>query len=119
MRSLQRNMRELWYANLESSTPVYDEWGNETGETDDAYTSPPVAFSANVSAATGQAAAEAFGAFTDYSRVISTCDMDCPLKVGTRVWFGAEPTKDHNYVVVRIADSLNALLIALKEVTVS
>lgn len=109
----------MWYANLESSTPVVTEDGNETGESDDKFTDPPVELSVNVSAATGQAVAEAFGAFTDYSRAISTCDMDCPLKVGSRVWFGVEPPAEHNYVVVRRADSLNCLLYALREVTVS
>lgn len=119
MRELNRNKRELWYANLISSEPVKDEWGNETGESDDTFSDPPVKLYLNVSAATGQAAAEAFGAFTDYSRVISTCDLACPLQIGSRVWFDTQPPKSHNYVVVRKADSLNSLLIALKEVTVS
>lgn len=119
MRSLNRNKRRIWYANLESSTPVTDADGNETGESDDKFTDPPVELWLNISAATGQAVAEAFGAFTDYNRAISTCDLDCPLKEGSRVWFGSDPSADHNYVVVRRADSLNSLLYALKEVTVT
>ena len=121
MRSLRRNERTIWYSTFVSSTPIVDEWGNETGETDDVFTDPPGELRANISAASGQAAAEAFGAFTDYSRVISTCDMDCPLAVGSRVWFGVGPSPEqpHNYIVVRRADSINSILIALKEVTVT
>ena len=119
MRSLERNKRILWYANLIKSDDIDDEWGYDTGEDNEVYTDPPVELHMNVSAATGEAAAEAFGAFTDYSRVISTCDLQCPLEIGSRVWFGVKPDEDHNYIVTRKADSLNALLIALKEVTVS
>lgn len=117
MRSLVRNKRKMWYSLYQDQTPIVDENGYRTGETDEKFSDPEILM-ANISAATGQAVAEAFGAFTDYSRVISVCDMSCPLEVGSRVWFGVEPPKDHNYMVVRVADSINSKLYALKEVTV-
>lgn len=119
MRDLQRNKRLIWYANHIRDDAVTDEFGNDTGETIPVYTDP-VALKINVSAATGEAAAEAFGAFTDYSRTITTSDTSCPLKQNSRVWFGVEPSSGpHNYEVVRVADSLNGMLYALREVTVS
>ena len=118
MRSLLRNRRTLWYSNLSEKVPVKDENGDLTGEEKLVY-SEPQKLLLNVSAASGQAAAEAFGGFTDYSRVVSTCELSCPLQVGSRVWFDASPPAAHNYVVVRKADSLNCLLYALQEVTVT
>ena len=116
MRDFARNKRQLWYANMVSEEPVTDEWGYETGETNVVYEEPVLA-AYNVSGASGEAAAEAFGAFTDYSRTISTCDKQHPFKIGTRVWFGVNPPSGHNYVVSKVADSLNSVLVALKEVT--
>lgn len=119
MRDLQRNKRTIWYANHIRDEIVTDEFGNDTVETVPVYTDP-IALKINISAATGEAAAEAFGAFTDYSRTITTSDTRCPLKQNSRVWFGVEPSSSpHNYEVVRVADSLNGMLYALREVTVS
>lgn len=116
MTSLNANKRKLWYANPTGETvPVTDAWGNETGEEEQVYTDP-VSIQLNVSAASGAKTAEAFGSFTDYSRTIVTADMACPLKLNSRIWFGTYPPYEHNYVVVRVADCLNGLLYALKEV---
>lgn len=118
MRDLLRNKRKIWYANFVSSSIKYDDNGNEMGAVDE-YTDPAL-LRINVSAATGEAAAEAFGAFTDYNRTLATADMSCPLQEGSHVWFGVEPEAEtYNYVVVKSADSVNGLLFALKEVSVS
>ena len=118
MMSLARNRRTIWVSNPQGDPqPVLDAAGNETSEYRQDYTAP-VQLAYNVSAATGEAVEEAFGAFTDYSRAVSTCDPDCPLRVGSHVWFGINPDGNtpHNYEVVRVADSLNSRLIALREV---
>lgn len=119
MRDLERNKRTIWYANHIRDETVVGEFGNETSETLPVYTDP-VQLRVNISGATGEAAAEVFGAFTDYSRTITTSDIHCPLKQHSRVWFGVDPTSStHNYEVVRVADTLNGLSYALREVTVS
>lgn len=119
MRDLQRNKRTIWYANHIRDETVVDEFGNETSETLPVYTDP-VQLRVNISGATGEAVAEVFGAFTDYSRTITTADVHCPLKQYSRVWFGVDPASNsHNYEVVRVADTLNGLAYALREVTVS
>ena len=117
MRGLRRNCRPLWYSLPGEKTPRIDAWGNETGEFDVAFT-PPVKLLANVSAASGEAAAQAFGGFTDYSRTICLSTAG-PLRVGARIWFGEEPPAPHNYELVKDADGLNGHLYALREVVVA
>jgi hypothetical protein len=58
-----------------------------------------------------------FGALTGYSRMVSYSGDTCPLDEGTLVWFGVNVSGPHNYVVVKVADSKNGYLIALREVS--
>ena len=118
MRTLNRNKRELWYALHTGDVVNLDEYGNETGETSPGY-GDAVMLRANVSAATGQEAVEAFGSFTGYSRTMCVADNRCPIEEDSIIWFGVEPTGAHNYIVVRKADSKNGVLYALQEVTVT
>ena len=65
--------RPLWYSNpVGKKTPVVDEWGNETGESAYKSWSEPAKLMLNVSPPTGSAEASPFGAFTDYSYVVSS-----------------------------------------------
>ena len=119
MRDLIRNKRSLWYALPVGSTPILDEYGNDTLEVEAAFSSP-LYLQANVSANIGQEAVEVFGSQTEYNRTLSITRMMCPLTEGCRVWFGKEPNDagdDNNYVVARVADSKNGYLVALREVT--
>ena len=118
MRNLIRNKRSLWYAVPVGSTPILDEYGNDTLEVEVAFSSP-LPFQANISANVGQEAIEVFGSQTEYSRTVSIAG-ECPLVEGSRVWFGVEPSEqatNHNYTVARVADSKNGYLLALREVT--
>ena len=119
MRNLIRNKRSLWYAVPVGSTPILDEYGNDTLEVEWTFSSP-LPFQANVSANVGQEAVQVFGSQTEYSRTVSIAGDECPLVEGSRVWFGTEPNEqasNHNYTVVRVADSKNGYLVALREVT--
>lgn len=119
MRNLNRNKRELWYATLVGSTPILDEYGNDTLEVEAVF-SPPLPFKANVSANAGQEAIEVFGSQTEYNRTLSVAGVMCPLIEGCHVWFGVEPNDNadnHNYIVARVADSKNGFLVALREAT--
>lgn len=118
MRSLRRNKRRIYYANLISETVNTDEYGNETSETTPVYGTPELV-EFNVSAAAGTEAVQAFGSFTAYTRTMFTSDNSCPIDEHSIIWFGVEPPATHNYVVVRKADSKNGILYALREVTVS
>ena len=118
MRSLNRNKRKIHYALYDRDEPILDEYGNESGESEPIY-GEAVELMANVSAASGEDMAQAFGNFTNYSRVLCVSDTSCPLDEQSIVWFGVEPDKPHNYIVTRKADSKNGILYALQEVTVS
>lgn len=118
MRTLNRNKRQIYYANRVSETPMYDEYGNETGEVIPIY-GVITPLRCNVSAASGGEAVQAFGNFTGYSRVLCVSDTSCPITEDSIVWFGAEPSKPHNYIVVCKADSKNGVLYALQEVSVT
>ena len=117
MRSLERNKRTLYYALYSGKTErVVD--GVYTGEYVETYTDP-VEMKANVSAARGNADDEVFGTNTEYSRTMVTTDMDCPIDVGSIVWFGVPTSGKHNYKVVCKADSINSISYALQEVKLS
>ena len=119
MRNLIRNKREMWYAIQVGSTPILDDYGNDTLEVEAVF-ADPLPFQANVSANAGQEAIEVFGSQTEYSRTVSIAGNECPLVEGCRVWFGVEPNEqatNHNYTVARVADSKNGYLVALREVT--
>lgn len=118
MRTLRKNERTIYYALYLGETENVDENGNLTSESTPEY-GDPVMFKCNVSAATGADAVQAFGNYAEYSRTICVADTACPMDEDSIVWFGVEPDKPHNYIVVRRADSKNGILYALREVTVT
>lgn len=119
MRNQAANQRTIYYSNYTGLGDVFDEHGYRTGEVAPQYTEPEK-LRINVSTVKGEAEAEAFGQYLDYDRTLFTTNMDCPLKEESRIWFGKDPSKaPHNYIVVRRADSKNALRFAIKEVKVT
>lgn len=110
MRSLQRNWRELSYSTPVSVEPILDDYGNDTLEVKTVY-SEKKTLRANVSANVGQDAINVFGSLTGYSRTVTYFGQSCPLIEGSRVWFGSG-----EYLVIKVADSKNGYLIALREV---
>ena len=138
MRSLKKNMQKLYYATYSEEIPVYDtdDDGNIKYVEIDGVKEPILLgtapgynkseeFSANISAGKGDVQADVFGSSVDYSRTISTCDMDCPITKLTRLWIGCEPQYNEdgsvngdsaNYeVAAPPAKSLNGIVIAIKE----
>lgn len=116
MRSLNRNRRDLYYATMTGTEPIIDEYGNDTLEERPIYGRPTL-LRANVSANVGQEAVEAFGSLTEYNRVVCIAGLECVLHEGDKVWFGVDQTGPHNYLVVKVADSKNGFLVALREVS--
>lgn len=111
MRSLQRDWRIMEYAVPTSTEPILDEYGNDTLEVNTIY-SERKELRANISANVGQEAVNAFGSLTGYSRTITYWGESCPLIEGSKVWFGSG-----EYTVIKVADSKNGFLIALREVS--
>lgn len=111
MRNLNKNMRKMTYALPAGTESILDEWGNDTLEVKRSYTDF-AEYSANISSAVGEEAVKVFGSLTNYSRTISVADKNCPIAVeGTLIQFESK-----TYEVVKVADSLNGFLIAVREV---
>lgn len=123
MRTLERNKTPFWYCLYKGKVPILDD-GYETGETQIEY-SRPISMMANISASSGIAQAEQFGNLLSYDKVIVTDDIDCPIDENTVLFVERKPTYDdegnplYDYVVKRIAKSLNSISIAISKVTVS
>lgn len=123
MRCLNRNKTAFYYATYESRTPIVktDEYGNEfdTGEYELEY-SDPVLCKANISPVTGFTGTEIFGVSDGYDRVIVIDNPEIPIDEYTVLWIGADPdTAPYNFVVKKVARSLNSVAIAVSKVDVS
>lgn len=126
MLTLHRNKQEFYYCLYEGKTALYDEDENPTGEYEISY-SNPVKMLANISQATGNTSLEQFGNSVDYDKVIVTADLNCPIDENTVLFIDNLPVVDDNgdyvfnydYVVTKIAKSLNSISIAVKKVSVN
>lgn len=124
MKTLKRNQTPFWYLLYDRKEPVKDEYGNESGDTKVFYKTA-VECKANVSAATGSAQVEQFGSFAGYDKVIVTDDLSCPIDENTVLFIDKEPeysedgTPLYDYIVKRVARSLNSVSYAVSKVSVS
>ena len=124
MLSQDINKRQFHYCLFQGSEDLEDINGYKTGEKKLVYAAP-VAMSANVSEAKGRSEAEQFGTDLKYDKVILTCEMDCPIDEQTVLFVDREPAFDNDgcplfdYVVSRVAKSLNVITYAIKKVDVT
>lgn len=124
MRTMERNKTAFWYLLYDRKEPVIDEDGNETGEEKVVY-KEAMEFRANVSAATGSSQVEQFGALSGYDKVIVTDDTSCPIDENTVLFLDKSPAYDgdgkplYDYIVKRVAKSLNSVSYAVTKVSVS
>lgn len=126
MRCLERNKRSFYYALYKSKEAVIDANNNETGEIKIVYNTP-VQMYANISASVGDAQVEQFGTNLSYDKVIVTADMSCPIDENTvlcvdkDVSYTSEQNGDllYDYVVTKVAKSLNSISIAISKVKTS
>ena len=123
MRCLLRNKTAFYYALYMRKEPTYDGDGNENG-TRLVYRTPVRAL-ANISPATGTSQVEQFGNLSAYDRVIVLDDTSCPIDENTVLFVEREPSYNEDgsplfdYVVTKIARSLNSVSIAIRKVSVS
>lgn len=146
MRGLRRNMTPFYYCLYEKTDNIVDAEGNKLPEQVNYY-KDPVRMMANISPATGAVQMEQFGNLDSYDKVIVTCDMDCPIEENTVLFIDKEPefadaiTHEviegtafladdeinetpvkvplYDYIVRRVAKSLNSISIAVQKVSVS
>ena len=123
MRLMKRNLTPVWYCLFDKDVPVFD-GGYETGEKESTYQSPAMLL-CNVSPATGYAQVEMFGSLDSYDKVLMTDDMNCPIDENTVLFVDKSPEYDktgkplYDYIVRRVAKSLNVISIAVSKVKVS
>ena len=125
MRTLLRNKTTFYYASYIDETEIIDEYGNGTGEYDIAY-SNPIKVSGNVSAAQGEIQNRQFGESERYDKVIVLDERDVPLDEHSILWVDTLPHLNedgstdtpHDYIVRKIARSLNGVSIAISKVDV-
>ena len=125
MRCMTRNKRKFYYASYIGETEVFDEYGNLTGEYNLTYGNPIKMFG-NVSAAQGEIQSRQFGESESYDKVIVLDDINTPIDEYSILWVDTLPhlnedgTTDtpHDYVVKKVARSLNGVAIAISKVDV-
>lgn len=120
MTNLTINERQFYYALWEESIVQEDEWGNETGENVPIY-SEPYQMSANISEVRGLATTRTVGIEVDYDATILTHDLNCPIDEKSVLWVNTNPNDDEpfDYIVRRVAKSLNVITILIKRVDIS
>ena len=133
MRTMLRNKSRFAYALYESKRQKTDEYGNITGEYEIIY-SNPVSFSGNISAAKGETSTRQFGENESYDKVIVLDNDAPPIDEYTVLWVDTAPQVDetgallkndsgevvtpHDYIVKKVARSLNGVSIAISKVHV-
>ena len=125
MRCLLRNMREFYYARYEGKNEIEDEYGNKTGEYEVVY-GEPIKCRANVSAAQGEVQSRQFGESESYDKVIVLDEVDIPIDEYSILWVDSLPfdktdekVAPHDYIVKKVARSLNSVSIAISKVQVN
>ena len=125
MRILRKNCVRIFYATYIGKDPVLDDDGYQTGEYDIVYANP-VECKANVSSARGEAITRQFGEDESYDRVIVMDDPAVPITTSSVLWIDTVPTikedgttdTPYDYIVKRVAPSLNSVSIAVSKVNV-
>lgn len=134
MRCMNRNKVKFFYALYLGKAPIKDEYGNDTGEYEVKHGSP-VEFSANISAAKGETQTRQFGENESYDKVIVMDGDAPPIDEYAVLWVDRTPQMDeegnlavnekgevitpHDYIVKKVAKSLNVVSLAISKVSVS
>lgn len=134
MKCMSRNKARFFYALYEGKTPITDDYGNVTGEYD-IHHGKPTEFFANISAAKGETQTRQFGENESYDKVIVMDGDAPPIDEYTVLWVDKTPQVDetgalvtnddgevitpHDYIVKKVAKSLNSVSVAISKVTVS
>lgn len=124
MRTLRRNTRTFWYALYLRREPVRDAQGRETLEQRMVYTDP-VPARGNISPAQTRQSVQIFGGTGGFDRTIIPERADLPVDTYSVLWIDRAPYDErgnaapYDYVVTKVARSLNGALLAVRRVEVS
>lgn len=133
MKCMSRNKVDFYYALYESREPIEDEYGNTLGESEITHGNP-VKSSANISAAKGETQTRQFGENVSYDKVIVMDSEAPPIDEYTILWIDTVPQLNedgslavdeegnvitpHDYIVKKVAKSLNSVAFAVSKVSV-
>ena len=133
MRCLARNKCTFFYALHNGQIELIDEYGNASGQYKVIYTDP-VEIKGNVSAAQGEMQTRQFGKSETYDKVIVLDNQLAPIDEYSVLWVDSLPEltikgqlatdengeikTPHDYIVKKVARSLNSVSIAISKVTV-
>ena len=119
MRALVRNKVPFYYALYEGSEEVMRN-GLHTGEYQVIYSDPILTYG-NISAGTGNSDSELYGlSASDYDKVIVMDEVSIPLNESSVLWVdNLDTNSSYDYIVKRVARSLNSVSIAIKKVNVN
>ena len=134
MRCMNRNKVKFFYALYEGREEIVDEYGNTSGEYNVRY-GDPAEFYANISAAKGETQTRQFGENESYDKVV-VLDNDAPaIDEYSVLWVDTVPELDgeghlavnedgemitpYDYIVKKVARSLNSVSVAISKVNVN
>ena len=126
MRSLVRNNSPFYYAKYDSKAEIIDEYGNKTGQYELVY-DKPIRVDGNISASKGEMQSQQFGDSENYDKVIVLDNKDIPIDEYSILWVDTLPIikedgstdTPHDYIVRRVAKSLNSISLAISKVNVN
>lgn len=126
MRCMNRNKVKFYYALYEGREPILNEQGRKTGQYKVIHGNP-IEEHANISAAKGETQTRQFGENESYDKVIVMDFITPPIDEYSVLWVDTMPELNdagevitpHDYVVKKVAKSLNSVSIAISKVTVS
>lgn len=134
MRTMELNKSNFYYALYKDKFAKTDEYGNTTGEYE-IVRENPVKFSANISAAKGETSTMLFGESESYDKTIVMGTDAPPINEYTVLWVDTTPLVDdkgslvtnddgeivtpYDYIVKKVAKSLNSVSIAISKVNVT
>ena len=115
MQLLKRNQKEMMYKAFNGSTSmITDSGGFKTGEYEVGYGSLST-FYAYTTPSRGETSNEMFGKDLDYDKIMYV-PLDCGINEYALLWVDASSTASNDYVVQKVAESLNHKAIAIKKV---
>ena len=134
MKCLERNKVRFFYSLYQGKEAITDDYGNITGEYELKYGNP-IEYYANISAAKGETQTQQFGENEAYDKVIVMDKEAPPIDEYSVLWIDSAPQLDedgslvtnvqgeivtpHDYIVKKVAKSLNVVSLAICKVTVS
>lgn len=125
MRCMDRNKIPFYYALYDTKVEIEDDYGNKTGQYELSYGNP-IRCKANISAAMGETQSRQFGDSISYDKVFVLDEPNTAIDEYSVLWIDTAPqikadgTTDtpHDYIVKKVARSLNSVSIAVSKVNV-